>query len=208
MNLLFLQRRISENTPERESIDAAIEGSQRIKHIIEDTLNLARVTPPQLCDEFINEIIRRSLAFISAPLQHKNIVVQTHYEPTSPRVEVDFKQIQQVLLNLIQNAIDASPEHSVIYIATSITDKNFSGEELQKPHVQITVADEGVGIPKDMWQHLFEPFRTTKAAGTGLGLMLTKYIVERHQGCITIEPGVEKGTIVKVLLPQFIITEG
>ncbi len=208
MNLLFLQRRISEQTPERESVDAAIEGSHRIKHIIEDTLNLARVTPPHLRDEFINEIIRRSLAFISAPLQHKNITVNAQYESSLPRVEVDFKQIQQVLLNLIQNSIDASPEHSTIYVSTSIVTAENTGAEQPPPYVQILVTDEGVGIPKDMWQHLFEPFHTTKATGTGLGLMLTKYIIERHQGKISIEPGVEKGTTVKILLPQFIITEG
>ncbi|MBU3744818.1 MAG: hypothetical protein FGM61_09805, partial [Sediminibacterium sp.] len=112
--------------------------------------------------------------FISAPLQHKNINVEVQYDASSPRVEVDFKQIQQVLLNLVQNAIDASPEHSTIHVSTSIVMNDLS--EQQNPFVLITVTDEGSGIPKDMWQHLFEPFRTTKASGTGLGLMLTKYI--------------------------------
>ena len=200
LNLQYLQRKTANASPEYESISSALEGAERIHHVIEDTLGLARVTPPTLQEHSINAIISRSLHFVSLPLQQRNIDVTTSFDPDVPDVMVDQKQIQQVILNILQNAVDASPENSKIVVSTRIAPSADAGR--QRPDVEITVQDFGPGIPNEIKANLFEPFWTTKSGGTGLGLALSKYIIGRHQGDIRLDSGPEGGTIVRISLPS------
>jgi PAS domain S-box-containing protein len=199
LNLQYLQRKIDSASPDYESIIAALEGADRIQHVIEDTLGLARVTPPSLQQHSINAIIARSLHFVSLALQQKNISLSTAFDENVPDVMVDQKQIQQVMLNILQNAIDASPENSVIAVTTRTIESSEEGTT--GPSVEITVQDSGHGIPPEMKAVLFEPFRTTKSGGTGLGLALSKYIIGRHRGDIGLESPSQGGTLVRIILP-------
>jgi two-component system, NtrC family, sensor histidine kinase AtoS len=200
LNLQYLQRKIDNASPDYESIVAALEGADRIQHVIEDTLGLARVTPPLLQQHSINAIIARSLHFISLAIQQKNISLSTSFDESAPDVMVDQKQIQQVMLNILQNAIDASPENGAIAVTTK-TMESFRGETTQSG-VEIVVQDSGSGIPSEMKAVLFEPFRTTKSGGTGLGLALSKYIIGRHRGDISLETPSNGGTLVRITLPS------
>ena len=199
LNLQYLQRKIDNSSPESESVAAALEGAERIQHVIEDTLGLARVTPPSLQLHSINAIIARSLHFISHPMHQKNISLSTIFDENVPDVMVDQKQIQQVMLNVLQNALDASPDNGAIVVST----KTISSPEGESGHpsVEIAVQDFGPGIPPEMKSVLFEPFRTTKSGGTGLGLALSKYIIGKHRGDIGLESPPEGGTIVRITLP-------
>ena len=199
LNLQYLQRKIDNSSPESESVAAALEGAERIQHVIEDTLGLARVTPPSLQLHSINAIIARSLHFISHPMHQKNISLSTMFDENVPDVMVDQKQIQQVMLNILQNALDASPDNGAIVVST----KTISSPEGESGHpsVEIAVQDFGPGIPPEMKSVLFEPFRTTKSGGTGLGLALSKYIIGKHRGDIGLESPPEGGTIVRITLP-------
>ena len=113
---------------------------------------------------------------------------------------VDQKQIQQVMLNILQNAVDASPENGAIAVATRSMESSDGG--MAGPGVEITVQDSGSGIPPEMKAVLFEPFRTTKSGGTGLGLALSKYIIGRHRGDIGLESPPNGGTLVRIILPS------
>ncbi len=200
LNLQYLQRKIDKASSDYESIVAALEGADRIQQVIEDTLGLARVTPPSLQQHSINAIIARSLHFVSLPIQQKGISLSTSFDENAPDVMVDQKQIQQVMLNILQNAIDASPENGTIAVATRSME-SFGGGTTG-PGVEVIVQDSGNGIPPEMKAVLFEPFRTTKSGGTGLGLALSKYIIGRHNGDIGLESPPNGGTLVRIILPS------
>lgn len=206
LNLQYLQRKIDPASPDFESVVAALEGAERIQHVIEDTLGLARVTPPTLQEHSINSIISRTLNFLTIPLQNKNISVETAYDVNEPTVIVDHKQIQQVMLNVLQNAIDVSPEGSSVVLSTRGL---YSQEEVRESsNVEIAIQDSGPGIPPEVRAHMFEPFHTTKSGGTGLGLALSKYIIGRHHGDILVESAPSGGTIVRIMLPTVELTTG
>jgi len=192
---------VTQSSPDSESIAAALEGAQRIQHVIEDTLGLARVTPPTLHEESINSIITRSLSYLVSALSQKNVTVQTDLAPDLPHVRVDFKQIQQVLLNVLQNAIDASPVQGIVTVKTRRMEPDDAKASRKIGRIEITVQDQGEGLSPDVAAHLFEPFRTTKVGGTGLGLAITKYMVDRHQGEILLVPGESGGTLARIMFP-------
>jgi len=131
--------------------------------------------------------------------QHKltlqNIEIRTDLTPGTPIVSGDFNQIQQCVINLIFNAIDAMPNGGTLSIKSSI-DPN-------KGLVRIGVADTGTGIAKEDLPQIFDPFYTTKIEGKGLGLGLsTVYgIIDRHKGTITVESELGKSTVFTITLP-------
>jgi len=95
-------------------------------------------------------------------------------------------------LNIIQNAIDASPEHDTVTVRTG-----RSGERT----IEVGVRDHGPGIPPGQRQRLFEQFQTTKSGGTGLGLSLSKQIMDRHDGDIRVDVAPQGGTVVTIVFP-------
>jgi PAS domain S-box-containing protein len=112
------------------------------------------------------------------------------------RVAGDATQLQQVILNLCVNARDAMPKGGSL----TVTGDTFTIED-SGPHVRIRVTDTGDGIPIDVQRRIFEPFYTTKAQGSGIGLALVSSIVERHKGFIEFESSPGKGTEFRVILP-------
>jgi PAS domain S-box-containing protein len=198
LNLQFLDRHIASEGIDHDSVAAALEGVARIQQVIDDTLGLARVTPPTFRKESVNPLIEKTLSYNKLGLRNKDISVRTSFAQDLPQVRIDANQIQQVFLNALQNAIDASPESGIIEITTKVS--SAEGHEPVQ-FVEVDIHDSGAGLSKNVEDHLFEPFRTTKAEGTGLGLMLSKYIIDRHQGKITIKNSPQGGALVSVFLP-------
>jgi signal transduction histidine kinase len=114
---------------------------------------------------------------------------------TWPKVLADTDQLLQVLLNLVQNAVQAIPERGEVVIEVHPAGKSPSSR------VAIEVADSGAGITAEHLPHLFEPFYTTRPKGTGLGLFVAHGIVQRHGGSIEVESVPGQGTRFRVLLP-------
>jgi two-component system sensor kinase FixL len=121
--------------------------------------------------------------------------VETNLDPAVTRVLVDRVQIQQVLLNLIRNAVEAMEgcERRDLLISTAAV----SDEE-----VELAVTDSGVGISDEIAERLFEPFNSTKAQGLGVGLSICRTIVEAHGGRLWAEPGPEGGTVFRFTLTR------
>ena len=136
-------------------------------------------------------------------MQQKKITVETRFAANLPRIHVDAKQIEQVILNVTQNAIDASMEGGVVTIVTGLMEEPAQGQNLRGPCVVMAIRDCGVGMIEEQYKHLFEHFRTTKPGGTGLGLAMSKQIMLRHNGEITVEPAPGSGTIVRLLFPVY-----
>ncbi|MBE7444431.1 MAG: ATP-binding protein [Planctomycetia bacterium] len=125
---------------------------------------------------------------------HK-IKLHTAFDNQAPSLLVDGNQIQQVILNLVNNAVDALPQGGDIFVETRMNHETQS--------VEIIFEDNGTGIPHDKRKHIFSPFFTTKepGKGTGLGLSVCKNIISAHSGKITLESRAGSGTKFVISLP-------
>jgi signal transduction histidine kinase len=124
-----------------------------------------------------------------------SIQIQVDMAADLPNVYCDAGQIEQVLLALSMNAIDAMPHGGILWLKSA---------KLSDKEIQLTVRDDGMGIPADVIPQLFEPFMTTKEVGkgVGLGLAISKGIVDRHGGKIEVESQPGKGTTFRITLPM------
>ena len=202
LNLQYLVGKLGAEGDLRQTLDDMLEGARRIETVIGNTLNLARVAPPVLELNQLNGLIDQVLRYVKIALQQKRITIEARLDRNIPSVSADARQIQQVMINVLQNAIDASPEGSMLTVTTGIAVEvrtDVTPGTIRKAVVEIR--DRGAGIPPDHVKQIFESFRTTKAGGTGLGLALSKFIMDRHNAEIRIEPAVGGGTIVKLVFP-------
>jgi PAS domain S-box-containing protein len=200
LNLQYLVTKIDQYPELREALQDALEGTKRIESVIENTLNLARFTPPVLHEEQINELVRQVLGFVRISVQQKEVHFDTALTPELPAVHVDAKQIQQVILNVVQNAIDASAESGRVHVATAV-EPWPAGDGGNGHAIVVKVRDHGKGITAEQRKHLFEQFYTTKKGGTGLGLTISRQIMEKHRGEIRFDIPEGGGTLVRLLFP-------
>ena len=199
LNLQYLVAKLGGEPSEKEAIDCALEGTRRIEQIIENTLGLARLAPPDLRNEEVNAVVTRALWFLKMPAQQKSIRVETILGENLPPIIVDSRQIQQVMMNLMQNAIEASPSESTIRVRSALHESRQ--DIIMSPKVVIAIEDQGSGIAPEHLREVFKPLRTTKVGGTGLGLALAKHIMDLHHGEIHIDSRVGEGTTVQLVFP-------
>lgn len=168
----------------------------RCGEIVKDLLAFARRTKITIDSNSIADIINKTLSLISHDLEMKEIKLQKSIEPNLPKVECDFKQIQQVLLNLMYNASEAMLNGGTL----TVTANRAAGSEA---HLEVIISDTGYGIAKENMENIFEPFFTTKEEekGVGLGLSVAYGIIAKHNGSISVESEVGKGSTFKVRLP-------
>ena len=179
------------NSPARSVIKDAKEEAVQINRILTELLEIARPKPPQLRVGDMCSTVEHAVMFARQQAITKRIVVEMEIKDVIPPVEHDPNQINQVLLNLLLNAIQAMDKPGVIRVSL----------ESDEDDVLITVADEGKGIPPENLPNIFRPFFTTKGHGTGLGLSLARRMVEAHSGHIDVTSVVDKGTEFQVRLP-------
>ena len=143
----------------------------------------------------VNELVEKCLMLSGHKLRLSNISVESTLQEGLPKIRGDYNQIQQCIINLIFNSIDAMPEGGKLSVTTSYSPSDSS--------VFIRVTDRGCGISKEDLPHIFEPFFTTKSEGQGLGLGLSMVdgIVERHKGSIDVISEVGKGATFTITLP-------
>jgi hypothetical protein len=163
----------------------------RLNRVVGEILEFSRKPTLKLTRTDLNKLIEGVILLLKTDLEKKDISIETNLSKLK-ELFVDEAQIKQVLLNLIQNSIQATEEgEGKIVVSTSL------GEGM----IKVEVRDNGCGIPEENLKKLFEPFFTTKMYGTGLGLPITKRIIEDHGGTIEVESKVGEGTTMKVFLP-------
>lgn len=154
----------------------------------------------------VNEVVRDVLR-LTQPLLRENIRLILHLEESLPPVYADSTQLEQVVVNLIVNALDAMPDGGDLTIATHLAFRDETDlvekKSLRQPVVQISIADTGIGIPLELQSTIFEPFFTTKpeGKGTGLGLSSAFGIIRQHRGKIEVHSLPARGTTFTVSLP-------
>lgn len=178
-----------------ESLDLIASESRRCGELVKNLLTFSRATPMNLQTTDLNRVIEQSLRLVQHQLDLGAIQVQTELDPGLPLVHCDGAQIEQVLLALVMNAIDAMPQGGNLWL-TSKADR-------EKNQVQIVVRDDGSGIPPEILPQIFEPFLTTKETGrgVGLGLAISHSILDRHNGNIEVQSELGRGTTFTVTLP-------
>jgi len=169
--------------------------TERTSRIVSNLLAFSRKSQVEFSEVDVGELLERSILLSQHRMTLQNIEVTRRLDPKMPKIRGDFNQLQQVVINLIFNAMDAMPNGGTLSVEGLLTSKEGI--------VEIRVGDTGCGIPKEDLPNIFEPFFTTKREGKGLGLGLsTVYgIVERHKGTISVESVVGKGTTFTVKLP-------
>jgi signal transduction histidine kinase len=169
-----------------------IQEIDRINIIVNDLMYLGKPKKIQFEKENIEEIIAYTLSIMKQQARNQGVNVETTLEGTLPSIDCDGKQLKQVFINLIKNAIEAMPEGGNLKINLKPAKKN---------NLIITIQDEGCGIDNREVLNLGEPFYTTKKDGTGLGLMVSKNIINDHKGELNIQSKIGEGTKVEVILP-------
>ncbi len=168
----------------------------RISSLVNELLDFARPSDPKWAFEDINAILDGMILLVSTGTKKKLITIIKNYASNLPLAQIDREQIKQVVLNILLNAIDATPENGTITVQTRSFIKP-GGE----PYVQIELTDTGCGIPRENLEDIFNPFFTTKAAGSGLGLSISNQIIQDHKGYIDVESQLEKGSSFFINLP-------
>ncbi len=178
-----------------DSLELIASESRRCGDLVKNLLTFSRTTPMNVQPTNLNSVIEQALRLIQHQLELSAIHVEERLEADLPLIDCDGAQIEQVLLALLMNAIDAMPQGGNLWI-TSTSDAD--GNQLR-----IVVRDDGAGIPPEILPRIFEPFLTTKETGrgVGLGLAISHSILERHSGTIAVQSEVGKGTTFTVTLP-------
>jgi signal transduction histidine kinase len=169
-----------------------IQEIDRINSIVNDLMYIGKPRAIKFEKASIEEIIAYTLSITQQQAERQGITVETIMAGPLPPIDCDGKQLKQVFLNLIKNAIESMPEGGCLKINVKV---------IEKLKMYISVQDEGCGIKEENILNLGEPFFTTKEDGTGLGLMVTNQIVKEHLGELNIQSVPEKGTSVEVILP-------
>jgi signal transduction histidine kinase len=168
---------------------------ERTSRIIRNLLDFARQSEPIMKPVEINKVIEAALLLVENQINLENISLEKGLDPNLPLVFADFDKIQQVLINIILNAIQAMPEGGTLTI-TSSTAGIIKIDDSQKNAIKIVIKDTGVGIPKENLNKLFTPFFTTKekGKGVGLGLSVAHGIIGKHKGKMEVESEPNIGT--------------
>ena len=163
----------------------------RLDCIVTQFLQALRPAPPQLKPASLNEVVHKTLKLLEPELENRGQTVKCRLARHLPATPIDPNQIQQVLVNLARNAMQAMTRGGTLTLET------WEGAD----EVWLSVADTGGGIPQEQLKRIFEPFYTTKERGSGLGLMIVERIVRAHGGRIDLESQVGRGTTIRIGLP-------
>jgi signal transduction histidine kinase len=177
-------------------IDQIAEEIQRLENVVHSLLEFARPPTPKPRAERVELLVEKAGELVQHRLREQAAKLEVSLADGLPTAWVDAEQARQVLLNLLNNALDATPSGGVVRIAAAPVER--SGVAM----VRITVRDEGGGLTEESQRRLFEPFHTTKPHGTGLGLAIAASIMASQGGAITLEHTASDGTEFAVWIPQ------
>jgi signal transduction histidine kinase len=191
---LELELKVAADPEERQEIEQCIAGAKRISSTLHGLVNYARPGPLVLSKISLHRLVTDTLAFIEPQPMLRGKHLTNDVPRDLPHIRADANQLSQVLMNLLLNAAEATPEGGSIRIEAS--------KLTYVDNIEIRVSDTGCGIPADILAHVFEPFFTTKRGrGTGLGLSISQAYVRSHNGEIRVDSVLNRGTTVTLTLP-------
>ena len=174
-----------------QSIDVARSEVNRLDSIVTQFLKAIRPSRPQLRPENVNTIVEEAVRFFAPELQDREIAVEQELRSDLPLLQLDRDQMKQAFYNVIKNSVEAMHRHGTLRIRTDLADT----------HVIVRFVDTGGGMSAENLSRVFEPYFTTKASGSGLGLLIVRRIVRAHGGELSIESSQGKGLTLTIRLP-------
>jgi two-component system sensor histidine kinase HydH len=196
----FVDLLIKENQ-EASLADIAGREMHRIDSIVSQMLRIGGPARPTFGVIHLHQVIEQSLGLVQHHLEGRRINLVRTLQAAPDIVRADAYQLEQAFINLFFNALDAMGATGELNVVTELVPPG-GAENPNAPMLRVTVQDTGMGIPQENLDRLFEPFFTTKANGTGLGLPITRRIVQEHRGIITVASELHKGTTFTLLLPS------
>jgi polar amino acid transport system substrate-binding protein len=173
------------------------DGAKRIKQIVADLKNYVRDNTADLTQSVdINEVLKSAVSLLSNMIKKSTNQFTIEYDKNIPLLKGNFQRLEQVMINLIQNACQALPDSKKGIFVSVKFDK-------ERSNIVVNVSDEGMGIPPETLMNVTDPFFTTKhdSGGVGLGLSISSKIVEEHRGSMHFKSEIGAGTTVKIMLP-------
>jgi signal transduction histidine kinase len=197
IHLQLMERQLAKfdgaaRTELQESINVARAEINRLDSIVTQFLRAIRPTRPQLHPTNINSVIDETVRFFASEIRDRDIVVDQELRGDLPLLPIDRDQMKQAFYNVIKNSLEAIKRRGILRIRS----------DMDESHVLITFTDTGGGISAKNLSRVFEPYFTTKASGTGLGLLIVRRIVREHGGELAIESSQGKGVTLTVRLPR------
>ncbi len=174
-----------------QSIDVALSEVNRLDSIVTQFLKAIRPSRPQLRPENVNTIVEEAVRFFAPELQDREIIVEQELRSDLPLLQLDRDQMKQAFYNVIKNSVEAMHRHGTLRIRTDLADT----------HVIVRFVDTGGGMSAENLSRVFEPYFTTKASGSGLGLLIVRRIVREHGGELSIESSEGRGVTLTIRLP-------
>lgn len=186
-----IKRSLKSDEKHNEKLDIIIQEAQRLENMIKEMLDFSRPLELHASTQDIQPVIKESLEVVRDLAGEKKVELQVQSAQGLPTCSFEAMRMKQALINVLSNAIEASPEGGIVSVATFQKGKRLFLE----------VSDQGCGIPPDKKREVFLPFYSTKKGGTGLGLTIVKKIIEAHRGRVEILDGPRSGTLVRIVLP-------
>jgi signal transduction histidine kinase len=168
----------------------------RLNHLVNDFLAAGRPSPPQLAPCDVGAVVEEAVAIVEKQAHTQDISIVAQLPADLPLLQADAAQMKTCFLNILTNAVQAMPHGGQIRVSAGLLPANGAGASLQ-----LRFADTGPGIPPEDRERIFAPYFSTKATGFGLGLAITRKIVEDHRGRIFATDGSARGTVMVVELP-------
>ncbi|MDX9817958.1 MAG: ATP-binding protein [Desulfococcus multivorans] len=195
LNLQILKKNNMLQGNDQRRIDISVGEVNRLENILNELLDFAKPMSlkRQPCD--LNSLISRCIELLEINCREKRLIVHLNLDDRITEVVLDPEKIQQAVINLLLNAIEASPEDGTIKLSTLFR------PERPVPEVVIGVRDYGKGVHADIAEAIFEPFYTTRSQGTGLGLTNVKRVAAAHRGSVDIDRRISRGTAFYLILP-------
>jgi signal transduction histidine kinase len=187
-----LHKRLKDRSEDRKMLGSLVKEIDRLDRIIQELIE--RTNPGELSRTWndLNEPVAEVLQVVAESLHAQHILIEQHPSQDLPEILLDRKKLKGVIWNLVLNAMEAMPKGGQLIVATDIVDNAF---------VEISVADTGPGIAADDAEQFFQPFFTTKPEGVGLGLTMSRKIVEKHGGNLRLSNRLDGGTKASIRLP-------
>jgi C4-dicarboxylate-specific signal transduction histidine kinase len=194
--LRWLNRDVPDLEEARQLLTRIVNDGDRAGNVVGRIRDLVKKTPPQIEPLQMNEAISEVIELTRSEAAKSGISVHTQFAESLPAVKADRTQLQQVILNLILNAVQAMSESG-----QDVRELQISTEANQPDGVTVSVRDSGPGMRPENLDRLFDPFYTTKSAGMGMGLAICRSIVEGHGGRIWATANVPRGATFYFTLP-------
>jgi two-component system sensor histidine kinase HydH len=194
-----------EKNQNSELVEVVRRELSRIDAIVTRMLKFGGPSSPAFATVSLHEVLGHALRLIQHQADGSGITLTRSFQAAPDMVQGDDRELEQVFLNLLLNALDAMGSNGTLTVATALLPTEAGAAALHDspggPSLRITIKDTGMGIPPESLGHLFEPFFTTKPSGTGLGLAITRRIIREHHGTVTAHSRPGEGTTFEIVLP-------